>query len=79
MVRTRGSEEVLTNDTNNINEVWPVRPNPGTNRSYQFGITRASDGTLVQVPAACSPMVYRGDKLPPELYGNVFVAEPAIL
>jgi len=77
MVRTRGSDEVLTNDINNINEVWPVRPNPGTNRSYQFGITRPSSGTLVQVTAACTPMVYRGDRLPPELYGNVFVAEPA--
>jgi putative membrane-bound dehydrogenase-like protein len=77
LVRTRGSEEVLTNDTNNVNEVWPVRPNPGTNRSYQFGITRPSNGTLVQVTAACTPTVYRGDRLPPELYGNVFVAEPA--
>jgi mono/diheme cytochrome c family protein len=77
MVRTRGSDEVLTNDINNINEVWPARPNPGTNRSYQFGITRPSNGTLVQVTAACTPMVYRGDRLPPELYGNVFVAEPA--
>ena len=77
LVRTRGSEEVLTNDASNINEVWPVRPNPGTNRSYQFGITRPSDGTLVQVTAACTPMVYRGDRLPPDLYGNVFVAEPA--
>jgi mono/diheme cytochrome c family protein/glucose/arabinose dehydrogenase len=77
LIRTRGSEEVLTNDTNNINEVWPVRPNPCTNRSYQFGITRPSNGTLVQVTAACTPMVYRGDRLPPELYGNVFVAEPA--
>ena len=77
MLRTRGSDEVLTNDVNNINEVWPVRPNPGTNRSYQFGITRPSDGTVVQVTAACTPTVYRGDRLPPELYGNVFVAEPA--
>ena len=40
-IRTRGSYEVLTNDVNNINEVWPVRPNPGTNRSYQFGIPAA--------------------------------------
>ena len=77
LIRTRGSEEVMTNDTNNINEVWPVRPNPGTNRSYQFGVTRPSNGTLVQVTAACTPMVYRGDRLPPDMYGNVFVAEPA--
>jgi mono/diheme cytochrome c family protein/glucose/arabinose dehydrogenase/HEAT repeat protein len=76
LVRTRGSYEVMTNDVNNINEVWPVRPNPGTNRSYQFGITRPSDGTVVQVTAACTPTVYRGDRLPRDLYGNVFVGEP---
>src|SRR5262245_1780165 len=76
LVRTRGSYDVLTNDVNNLNEVWPVRPNPGTNRSYQFGITRPSDGTIVQVSAACTPAVYRGDRLPRELYGNVFVGEP---
>ena len=76
LVRTRGSYEVMTNDVNNINEVWPVRPNPGTNRSYQFGVTRPSDGTVVQVTAACTPTVYRGDRLPRELYGNVFVGEP---
>jgi hypothetical protein len=33
-------------------------------------------GTVVQVTAACTPLVYRGDRLPPALYGNVFVAEP---
>jgi putative membrane-bound dehydrogenase-like protein len=75
-IRTRGSYEVLTNDVNNINEVWPVRPNPGTNRSYQYGILRPSDGTVIQVTAACGPEVYSGDRLPAELYGNVFVAEP---
>src|SRR6476661_934937 len=75
-IRTRGSYEVLTNDVNNINEVWPVRPNPGTNRSYQYGILRPSDGTVIQVTAACAPEVYSGDRLPAELYGNVFVAEP---
>ena len=75
-IRTRGSYEVLTNDVNNLNEVWPVRPNPGTNRSYQYGILRPSDGTVIQVTAACGPEVYSGDRLPAELYGNVFVAEP---
>jgi mono/diheme cytochrome c family protein len=75
-IRTRGSYEILTNDANNINEVWPVRPNPGTNRSYQYGILRPSDGTIIQVTAACGPEVYNGDRLPAELYGNVFVAEP---
>jgi mono/diheme cytochrome c family protein len=53
-----------------------VRPNPGTNRAYQAGIDRP-DGTLAKFTAVCAPMVYRGDRLPGELYGNVFVAEPA--
>ena len=35
------------------------------------------DGTLDRFTAVCAPMVYRGDRLPAELYGNVFVAEPA--
>ena len=66
-IRTRGSYESLTNDVNNINEVWPVRPNPGTNRSYQYGILRPSDGTIIQATAACGPEVYNGDRLPAEL------------
>ena len=53
-----------------------MRPNPGTNRAYQTGIDRA-DGSLARFTAVCAPLVYRGDRLPAELYGNVFVAEPA--
>jgi mono/diheme cytochrome c family protein/glucose/arabinose dehydrogenase len=75
LLRTRGSYERLATDTNELNTVWPVRPNPGTNRAYQAGIDRA-DGTLALFTAVCAPLVYRGDRLPSELYGNVFVAEP---
>ena len=46
------------------------------NRGYQTGILRP-DGTLASYTAVTSPVVYRGDKLPADLYGNVFVAEPA--
>ena len=53
-----------------------MRPNPGTNRAYQTGIDRA-DGSLAKFTSVCAPLVYRGDRLPAELYGNVFVAEPA--
>ena len=56
--------------------MWPVRPNPGTNRAYQVGIDRP-DGSLARFTSACAPLVYRGDRLPAELYGSVFVAEPA--
>lgn len=76
LLRTRGSYERLANDENQLNVVWPVRPNPGTNRAYQAGIDRA-DGTLEKFTAVCAPLVYRGDRLPGELYGNAFVAEPA--
>lgn len=76
LMRTRGSYERLATATNALNTVWPVRPNPGLNRGYQAGIRRA-DGTLERYTAVCTPLVYRGDRLPHELYGNIFVADPA--
>lgn len=76
LLRTRGSYERLADANPDLNTVWPVRPTPGTNRAYQAGITRA-DGSLARFTAVCAPLVYRGDRLPAELYGNVFVAEPA--
>jgi glucose/arabinose dehydrogenase len=79
LLRTRGSYERLApdgNDTDELNIVWPVRQNPGTNRAYQTGIDRA-DGSLEKFTSVCAPVVYRGDRLPADLYGNVFVAEPA--
>ena len=76
LVRTRGSYERLADDNSELNTVWPVRPNPGTNRAYQTGIDR-EDGSLARFTSVCAPLVYRGDRLPAELYGNVFVAEPA--
>src|SRR5881397_1863976 len=76
LLRTRGSYERLADDNPELNVVWPVRPTPATNRAYQFGILR-SDGSLARFTAVCAPVVYRGDRLPADLYGNVFVAEPA--
>ena len=49
---------------------------PGTNRAYQAGIDR-EDGSLASFTSVCAPLIYRGDRLPADLYGNVFVAEPA--
>ena len=76
LLRTRGSYEALSAEDESLNAVWPVRPNPGTNRAYQAGIDRP-DGTLASYTAVCAPLIYRGDRLPSELYGNLFVAEPA--
>ncbi len=75
LLRTRGSHEALQDSAGNVNDVWPAHQTPGTNRAYQHGILR-EDGTLAAYTAACAPTVYRGDRLPAELYGNVFVAEP---
>ena len=74
LLRTRGNYESLQNEE--VNTVWPVRPTPGVNRGYQTGILRP-DGRLTRFTSVCAPTVYRGDRLPKELYGNVFVAEPA--
>src|SRR6476620_4725594 len=74
LVRTRGLYESLQNDE--VNTVWPVRPTRGVNRGYQDGVLRP-DGRLAHFTSVCSPTVYRGDRLPAELYGNAFVAEPA--
>ena len=77
LLRTRGSYESLNGPNGELNEVWPIRPTRGVNRGYQFGILRA-DGTLAKYTAVCTPMVYRGDRLPAELYGNIFVVDPAV-
>src|SRR3954447_10983756 len=76
LLRTRGSYERLADDNPDLNTVWPVRPNPGTNRAYQAGIDR-EDGSLAKFTSVCAPVIYRGDRLPADVYGNVFVAEPA--
>jgi mono/diheme cytochrome c family protein/glucose/arabinose dehydrogenase len=75
LLRTRGSHEPLVDPNGDVNAVWPARQTPGTNRAYQHEILR-DNGTLAAFTAACAPTVYRGDRLPADLHGNVFVAEP---
>jgi len=74
LLRTRGSYETL--DTGDLNTTWPLRPTPGVNRGYQDGILRP-DKTLAAFTAVAAPTVYRGDRLPEELKGNVFLVEPS--
>ena len=57
-------------------EVWPIRVNPGINRGYLASFLRP-DGTMKDANANCGPVVYRGDNLPKELRGDVFINEPA--
>src|SRR5829696_2429523 len=68
LVRTRGSDEFLGTGPDDLNEVWPIHPTRGVNRGYQAGILRP-DGTLARFTAVCAPTVYRGDRLPAEVYG----------
>ena len=77
LLRTRGSYESLNGPNGELNDVWPIRPTRGVNRGYQFGILR-TDGTLAKYTSVCAPMMYRGDRLPAELYGNVFVVDPTV-
>jgi mono/diheme cytochrome c family protein/glucose/arabinose dehydrogenase len=77
LLRTRGAYESLTGPNGQLNDVWPIRPTRGVNRGYQYGILR-EDGTLARYTSVCTPMVYRGDRLPAELYGNVFVVDPTV-
>ncbi len=58
LLRTRGSYERLDDEAHSLDTVWPVRPNPGTNRAYQTGIDRA--GRLarevhVRLRSSCVP------------------------
>jgi mono/diheme cytochrome c family protein/glucose/arabinose dehydrogenase len=76
LVRTRGSDEFLGRAPDDLNAVWPAHPTTGVNRGYQAGVLR-DDRTLAHFTSACAPTVYRGDRLPADLYGDVFVAEPA--
>jgi mono/diheme cytochrome c family protein len=74
LLRTRGSYE-FAGDQAELNQTFPIRPNRGVNRGYQDGTLRA-DGTLARYTGVNAPTVYRGDRLPAELSGNVFLAEP---
>jgi mono/diheme cytochrome c family protein/glucose/arabinose dehydrogenase len=76
LLRTRGSYESLAGAANEVNTVWPVRPTRGVNRGYVNGILRP-DGRLAAFTSVGAPLVYRGDRLPADAYGNVFVVEPA--
>ncbi|WP_343690838.1 c-type cytochrome [Chitinophaga sp.] len=58
------------------NRVYPIHPTPGVNRGYMKGVLDDSL-RLVEMTAACSPLIYRGSLLGKEYDNNAFVAEPA--
>lgn len=74
LVRTRGLYEILMDPKDMT--VWPVRQTRGINRGYRDGMLRP-DGTVTTYVSAGTPVIYRGDRLPKDLYGNAFVTESA--
>jgi mono/diheme cytochrome c family protein/glucose/arabinose dehydrogenase len=72
VVQTRGLYESLISLQDA--EVWPVRPTRGVNRGYRDQVFRP-DGSSRILQSAGTPVVYRGDRLPAELRGGVFVTD----
>jgi mono/diheme cytochrome c family protein/glucose/arabinose dehydrogenase len=76
LLRTRGLYESLEGPGREANRVWPAHATPGVNRGYQAGVLKP-DGSLANFTSVSSPTVFRGDRLPRDVYGDVFVTEPA--
>ena len=66
-----GLNKRLTEDQ----RVYPIHPTP-VNRGYSEGVLN-KDSLLVNVTAACGPLVYRGNNFSEDYNQNVFVCEPA--
>ena len=74
IVRTRGLYDIMMDPKDMT--VWPVRPTRGVNRGYREGVLRP-DGTLTTYVSAGTPTIYRGDRLPKDVYGDAFITESA--
>jgi mono/diheme cytochrome c family protein len=72
VTRTRGLYENIVDQEKSA--VWPVRPTLGVNRGYRPEVPRP-DGSAYYYQGVSSPLLYRGEALPQELYGNVFVVD----
>lgn len=67
-------QEAINRLLNDDERVYPLHPTT-VNRGYQKGVLN-EDSLLVEVTAACGPLVYRGDQFPDDYYQNYFVCEP---
>ncbi len=72
VTRTRGLYENIVDQEKSA--VWPVRPTLGVNRGYRPEVPRP-DGSAYYYQGVSWPLIYRGEALPQELYGNVFVVD----
>lgn len=76
LIRTRGAYETLIGEDRQNNRVWPAHTTPGVNRGYVWNVL-AESGALANFTSVSAPTIFRGDRLPPDVYGNAFVVEPA--
>jgi mono/diheme cytochrome c family protein/glucose/arabinose dehydrogenase len=72
LVRTRGLYEPLITREESV--IWPVRQTRGVNRGYRDQFFRP-DGSSLTIQGVGTPVVYRGDRLPRELYGDAFITD----
>ena len=72
LTRTSGLYENLVDQSKSA--VWPVRPTLGVNRGYRPEVPRP-DGSAYYYQGVSSPMIYRGNALPKEFYGQPFVVD----
>ena len=72
LVRTRGLYEPLIAREESV--IWPVRQTRGVNRGYRDQFFRP-DGSSVTIQGVGTPVIYRGDRLPRELYGDAFITD----
>ena len=72
LVRTRGLYDPLISREDSV--IWPIRPTRGVNRGYRDQFFRPDDSS-VTIQGVGTPVVYRGDRLPKELYGDAFVTD----
>src|SRR5438046_3096496 len=70
--RTRGLYESLIDQIDAT--VYPVRPTRGVNRGYRDEYFRP-DGSSIVIQGAGTPTVYRGDRYPQAVRGNVFITD----
>jgi mono/diheme cytochrome c family protein/glucose/arabinose dehydrogenase len=72
LVRTRGLYDPLI--SREASTIWPARPTRGVNRGYRDQFFRPDDSS-VTIQGVGTPVIYRGDRLPTELYGDAFITD----
>jgi mono/diheme cytochrome c family protein/glucose/arabinose dehydrogenase len=72
LARTRGLYDPLISREDST--IWPTRASRGVNRGYRDQFFRPDDSS-VTIQGVGTPIVYRGDRLPKELYGDAFITD----